>query len=60
VSTALFQADPRNKSRSARLCCPLFAVLAGRDSVVDTAAARAGWLLARGRHRSATCPRPDM
>jgi len=45
VYRALFRLIRENKSRSARLCCPLFAVLAGRDSVVDTAAARR-WLAA--------------
>ncbi|MDR2849223.1 MAG: alpha/beta fold hydrolase [Verrucomicrobiota bacterium] len=46
---ALFQLVRANRGRAADLACPVFAVLAGRDSVVDSAAARR-WL--------AACPGP--
>jgi carboxylesterase len=49
VYRALFRLIRANRDQAARLTCPLFAVTAGRDSVVDSAAARR-WL--------AACPEP--
>jgi pimeloyl-ACP methyl ester carboxylesterase len=49
VYRALFRLIRANREQASRLACPLFAVVAGRDSVVDSAAARR-WL--------AACPGP--
>lgn len=46
---ALFQLTRLNRHQAAHLACPVFAVLAGRDSVVDSAVARR-WLV--------DCPEP--
>ena len=51
---ALFQLVRSNRKQAARLACPLFAVTAGRDSVVDSVAAR-HWLAA-----CSAVPRKDI